>query len=112
MNEFGFSPARWAAAKAEAKDAMVARAKMRGMIPYSELVSNIHAIHFDPHDIRLNHLLGEISTKEDAAGRGMLSVVVVHKTGDMQPVCECQSARAPSVTRRCACDTQHLRPES
>jgi len=30
-------------------------------------------------------MLGEISQEEDAAGRGMLSVIVVHKVGDMQP---------------------------
>ncbi|MBL7131901.1 MAG: hypothetical protein ISS45_10975 [Candidatus Omnitrophica bacterium] len=30
-------------------------------------------------------MLGEISGEEDAVGRGMLSVVVVHKHGDMQP---------------------------
>ena len=30
-------------------------------------------------------MLGEISSAEDAAGRGMLTVVVVHKAGDMQP---------------------------
>src|SRR6266403_499790 len=39
----------------------------------------------DPHDQRLFHLLGEISSEEDASGRGMLSVIVVHKFGDMQP---------------------------
>jgi hypothetical protein len=37
------------------------------------------------HDPRLFHLLGEISPEEDAAGRGMLTVVVVHKVGDMEP---------------------------
>jgi hypothetical protein len=84
-NQFGFPAAQWAAAKAEAKNAMVTRAKVRGMIPYSELVAQIGSIHFDAHDIRLNHLLGEISSEEDDDGRGMLSVVVVHKTGDMQP---------------------------
>ena len=34
---------------------------------------------------RLFHMLGEISSAEDADGRGMLTVVVVHKVGDMQP---------------------------
>jgi hypothetical protein len=29
-------------------------------------------------------MLGEISEGEDAAGRGMLTVIVVHKHGDMQ----------------------------
>jgi hypothetical protein len=30
-------------------------------------------------------LLGQISSEEDAARRGMLTVVVIHKAGDMQP---------------------------
>ena len=33
----------------------------------------------------MNTLLGQISEDEDKAGRGMLSVVVVHKTGDQRP---------------------------
>ena len=64
---------------------MIQRAKLRGMIPYSELVEQIDTVTFQAHDQRLFHLLGEISVEEDAAGRGMLSVVVVHKRGDMQP---------------------------
>jgi hypothetical protein len=35
--------------------------------------------------VGLCDLLGEIAREEDDAGRGMLTVVVVHKTGDMQP---------------------------
>jgi hypothetical protein len=30
-------------------------------------------------------MLGEIAPEEDKAGRGMLTVVVVHKTGDIEP---------------------------
>ena len=30
-------------------------------------------------------MLGEISEEEDAAARGMLSVLVVHKGGDLMP---------------------------
>ena len=30
-------------------------------------------------------MLGEISLAEDKDGRGMLSALVVHKTGDMEP---------------------------
>src|SRR5258708_12064840 len=81
----GFTEAEWDAEKAEALNLMIERAKDRGMIPYSDLVTKIKTIHVDAHDQRLFHLLGEVSAEEDAAGRGMLSVVVVHKTGDMQP---------------------------
>jgi hypothetical protein len=55
------------------------------MIPYSDLVEQIRSTKLDAHDPRLFHMLGEISSDEDAAGRGMLTVVVVHKVGDMQP---------------------------
>lgn len=64
---------------------MAKRAKLRGMIPYSDIVREVDAVEFQAYDTRLFHMLGQISVEEDAAGRGMLSVVVVHKHGDMQP---------------------------
>lgn len=81
----GFSEAEWSTAKSEARDLMISRARLRGMIPYSELVSMMTSVRLDAFDARLFHLLGEVSVDEDAAGRGMLSVIVVHKVGDMQP---------------------------
>lgn len=60
-------------------------AKRKGRIAYSELAAQITAFHLEPHDIRLFRLLGEISSDEDKAGRGMLTAIVVHKSGDMQP---------------------------
>lgn len=85
MNTYGFTPQEWADAKREMKEILVVRAKVRGMIPYSELAAKIASILFEAHDQRLFHLLGELSQEEDASGRGMLSVIVVHKSGDMQP---------------------------
>ena len=67
------------------KHILVERAKVRGMIPYSELVEQVKTIELEPWSVALASMLGEISTEEDAAGRGMLSVIVVHKYGDMQP---------------------------
>ncbi len=55
------------------------------MIPYSDLVRSITSIRLDAHDTRLSHFLGEIASDEDAEGRGLLTVLVVHKSGDMQP---------------------------
>ena len=55
------------------------------MIPYSEFVTRVHSIRIDAHDPRLAHFLEEISTEESAAGRGMLTALVVHKRGDLQP---------------------------
>ena len=39
----------------------------------------------EPHDPRLFNFLGQISSEEDENGRGLLTVIVVHKYGDMQP---------------------------
>ena len=85
VKKFGFDQARWDQAKEQAKGVLAERAAVRGAIPYSELVTHIDAISVEAHDPRLFHLLGEISTEEDAAGRGMLTAIVVHKQGDMQP---------------------------
>ena len=81
----GFSDADWQAAKEEARHTMILTAKARGMITYSDLVKSIRRIKLEAHDIRLSHMLGEISSEEDRAGRGMLTVVVVHKVGNMEP---------------------------
>ncbi|NTB96256.1 hypothetical protein G6M84_06985 [Agrobacterium tumefaciens] len=81
----GFAAADWESAKAEAKEVMISRARVRGMIPYSELADKINSIRLGAHDQRFFHFLGEISQEEDAAGRGMLTVLVVHRSGDMQP---------------------------
>ena len=85
MPKSGFDDAVWESAKAEAKRILIARARLRGTIHYSELVSKIHPISFEAHDPRLALFLKEISTEENVAGHGMLTAVVVHKHGDMQP---------------------------
>ncbi len=55
------------------------------MIPYSDLVRRVTHIRLQAHDSRLSHFLGEIASEEDEKGRGLLTVVVVHRSGDMQP---------------------------
>jgi hypothetical protein len=83
--DHGFSQTDWDAAKEEARAIMIRCAKARNTISYSELVSKIQSIRLDPHDVRLDHFLGEISSEEDARGHGMLTVLVVHKFGDLEP---------------------------
>jgi hypothetical protein len=83
--KYGYEQQEWDAAKAEVREALVERAKVRGMIPYSELVEKITTIELEPNSFALAAMLGEVSTEEDAADRGMLTVIVVHKVGDMQP---------------------------
>ncbi len=83
--EHGFPKEKWEAAKAEAKAVLAECARRRQMIPYSDFVKKIHSIQIEHHDPRLFHFLGEVSAEESAAGRGMLTALVVHKHGDMQP---------------------------
>jgi len=56
---------------------MVTAARQETTISYSDLVKQIQAIQFEPHDFNLFHLLGQISTREVEEGRGMLTAVVV-----------------------------------
>ena len=83
--DHGYPQEAWEAARAEARDAMVSVAARRCLIAYSELVAEIRSLDFEPQEDRLAHLLGEISTAEHEAGRGMLTVLVVHKQGDQMP---------------------------
>jgi len=79
--DHGFTDRQWKEAKTEAISVLRERAARRSnqTISYSELVEHIKAIKLPAHDARLAHMLGEISSEEDAAGRGMLTVLVVHK---------------------------------
>jgi hypothetical protein len=54
-------------------------------IAYSDLVDHVQTIKLHANDHALAAMLGEISEESDAQGRGMLTVLVVHKTGDMRP---------------------------
>lgn len=81
----GFNPIDWEAAKDEARAVMYATAKRRRTIPYSDLVSRIARVRMTAHDLRLAHFLGEIAREDDDEGLGLTTVVVVHKTDDMQP---------------------------
>ena len=80
---YGYSDAEWNAAKEEMRTLLIARAA-RGEKPiyYSELAANVSAIPFAPEEYAYHHMLGEISEEEDAAGRGMLSAMVVHKVDE------------------------------
>jgi hypothetical protein len=84
-NKWGYEERDWNKAKAEATAILIEIAKARGRIPYSELAPKIQAISFDADEPRFWHLLGEISVEEVANNRGMLSALVVHKSGNMRP---------------------------
>ena len=96
----------WSAAKSEARKAMTEVARQRRTMSYTELVRQIDSLHIVPHDHRLAHMLGEISTEEDNAGRGLLTVVVVHQGGDMRPglgFFELAKARGRDISDRDRC---------
>ena len=79
----------WEQAKQEMRLAIIKRAKQHGMIAYSELLNKVSSLRLEleqpDHRSVMAEMLGEISLAEDKVGRGMLSALVVHKTGDMVP---------------------------
>lgn len=74
--------AQW---KEEMRSALISRARDGRPISYTDLTGQVHAINFSPDDHALHYMLGQVSEEEDAAGRGMLSVIVIHRDGDMMP---------------------------
>jgi hypothetical protein len=79
----GIAQSDWDEAKGEAHSAMVrAVQSTAGTISYGDLAAKIRTIPFEPDTRNFHALLGEISEEENALGRGMLSVVVVHKSGE------------------------------
>jgi hypothetical protein len=81
--KYGYSLSDWEKAKREMRNILIEIAKKQDTIPYSELVRKVLIISIEASSYGLADMLGEISTAEDAAGRGMLSVVVVHKEDNM-----------------------------
>jgi hypothetical protein len=80
---YGYRTETWERAKQEAIRAIIEQGRQGSSIFYSDLTRRIRSIGFGPHDAILHHLLGQISTEEDQAGRGMLSVLVVRKEDGM-----------------------------
>lgn len=60
-------------------------AKRRETIAYSEVVSQVQAVHLEPDSKLFAQMLDEISRRSDGQGRGMLSAVVIHKGDDYLP---------------------------
>jgi hypothetical protein len=79
---------------------LVEHAGLREMIPYSDLVLRIETISMESDSFALAHMVGQISEEEDAAGRGMLSVIVVHKVGDMRPGDVLQPHERPAADKQ------------
>lgn len=82
--DHGFSAVAWEKAKRQAIEVLAQRARRGDPITYSDLVNKITAVRMEPHDTRLAHFLGEVSSEEHEAGRPLITALVVHKH-DMQP---------------------------
>lgn len=80
-----YTTAIWEAARREMTIVLRKTAARRGQICYSDLLPQVTSIRFDLDDRAYHRMLGEISEAEDTQGRGMLSAIVVHKTGDQEP---------------------------
>lgn len=102
-SKYGYSENQWENGKREMLGILRERASQGGTIAYGELSSKLTSIKIGPHDNAMGVMLGQISTEEDACGRGMLSVIVVHKQGDKQPgrgFYECAAELGRNVTDR------------
>ena len=77
--KYGYPLNQWNAAKEEIKQILIEIAKNRQTITYSDLVRKVNTINFEPVSYGLSAMLGEISSEEYIAGRGMLTAVVVLK---------------------------------
>ena len=81
----GYPVKKWNDAKREVREVLIERAKAGDIIPDVELTRNITAIQLEPQSFALTIMLREIAAEENAAGRGMLTAIVVYSSGDMQP---------------------------
>jgi len=77
---FGYPRELWDAAKKEGLAILILRARGGVMIQYGEFAAELHRISFDPHGTEFRNFLGQLSFEEDAAGRGMITAIVVHKS--------------------------------
>jgi hypothetical protein len=85
VTRYGYASEAWDTVREEMQRLLIARARACRTIAYSELVEQVKTIRLEPDSHALAAILGEISEGEDAVGRGMLAVLVVHKDGDMRP---------------------------
>ena len=75
----------WDKAKEETRQLLIEEARAQSVIAYSILAAKVQTVPFSERSQLFFEILTEISREEDAAGRGLLSVVVVHKTEDFPP---------------------------
>lgn len=82
---YGYNEEVWKSARREAKKILAGYAKDGVPVSYSDLAGQIRSAKFDPASNAFAELLGDVSTREFNKGRGLLTVLVVHKGGDLKP---------------------------
>src|SRR5665213_3075279 len=82
---FGLSEREWEWGRKKTQEILSEVAARRQTIAYSELSQQLTSIHIGARDPAMDALLSQVSEEEDSHGRGMLSVLVVHKQGDKRP---------------------------
>jgi len=80
---WGIPLARWAEARESARAAILARARARETITYSELAQAVSATGFRPRSWALMALLGEVCREEDPVHDVWIASVVVRKDTGM-----------------------------
>jgi molybdopterin synthase catalytic subunit len=83
----GFDQGAWDRAKGEAIAILRERAARRQnqTITYTEFAESLTAIQIGAHDPRLSSFLEEIVVDEHGSNRPLITVLVVHKNGDLMP---------------------------
>jgi len=81
----GYPVKKWNDAKRQVRKVLIECAKARDIISYVDLTRHITAIQLEPQSFALRTMLREIAAEEHAAGRSMLTALVVYNSGDMQP---------------------------
>lgn len=80
MKTYGYSPENWSALKNEIRSILIRTAtSVEQTISYSDLAESVKLANLKPFSQPLFAVLTELSVEEEAAGRGMLSAVVIRK---------------------------------
>ena len=79
---WGIAPDDWNAAVVEIRAILVARARARETITYSDLCAEVTAVHLWPRNPALFKMLEQIDVCSDASDGVMLAAIVRHKGGD------------------------------
>jgi hypothetical protein len=85
---YGYATSEWESARDWIARRLHKVARDRGTITYGELADEMARAGLtalDPHSPALAALLGQVNVLEHEAGRPLISALVVHKGGDLEP---------------------------